>query len=127
LVPFNPFSSKDKTMNTPCNALIVPSRLTQPVRIEAVNTDMAALQKLIAGNIGSITGADWHVFLNDEGSRMPQNPRAEVLIREAGVDIDDCVYGTAVFLGHTKYVQESDVPRHLIRLAEQLFELPLAA
>ena len=114
-------------MNTPYNALIVPARLTEPVRIETVNTDMAALQKLLAGNIASITGPDWHVYLNDEGSRMPPNPRAEVLIREAGADIEDCVYGTAIFLGHGRYVQESDVPRHTIRLAEQLFDSSLAA
>ncbi|WP_235505604.1 DUF3846 domain-containing protein [Arthrobacter sp. Leaf337] len=86
-------------MNTTYNALVVPARLTQPVRIEAVNTDMSALQKVLAGNVGSITGADWHVYLNDEGNRMPPNVRAEVLIREAGVDIEDCVHGAAVFLG----------------------------
>ena len=114
-------------MNTTYNALIIPSHLTQPVRIEAVDTVMAALQKLVAGNIDSITGRDWHVYLNDEGSRLSQNARAEVLIREAGVRLDETLNGTAVFLGNGSRGDESDAPRHLIRLAEQLFDLPLAA
>ena len=114
-------------MNTTYNALIVPARLTQPVRIETVNSDMAALQNLVAGNIESITGADWHVYLQDEGNRLPQNARAEVLIREAGVDLKDVLNGTAVFLGHGGHGEESDVPCHLIRLAEQLFDSRLAA
>ncbi|WP_427006008.1 DUF3846 domain-containing protein [Pseudarthrobacter sp. H2] len=114
-------------MNTTYNALIVPAHLTQPVRIETVDTDMPALQKLVAGNFESITSRDWHVYLNDEGNRLPQNVRAEVLIREAGVYLDDAFNGTAVFLGHGSRGDESDAPRHLIRLAEQLFDLPLAA
>jgi hypothetical protein len=114
-------------MNTTYNALVVPARITQPVRIEPVNTDMAALQKLLAGNIESITGADWHVYLNEQGHPMPPNIRAEVLIREAGVNLKEAFNGTAIFLGHGRYVQELDAPRHLIRLAEQLFDLPLAA
>ncbi|MET3920905.1 DUF3846 domain-containing protein [Arthrobacter sp. UYEF20] len=114
-------------MNTTYNALIVPAHPTQPVRIETVDTDMAALQRLVAGNIESITSSDWHVYLNDEGYRLAQNDRAEVLIREAGVHLDDTLNGTAVFLGHGSRGDESDAPRHLIRLAEQLFDSPLAA
>lgn len=114
-------------MNTTYNALIVPARLTHPVRIETVSTDMAALQKLVAGNIESITGADWHAYLNDAGNRLPLNARAEVLIREAGVHIEDAFNGTAVFLGHGRGGGELDAPRHLIRLAEQLFDSRLAA
>jgi hypothetical protein len=114
-------------MNTNYRALIVPAQLAQPVRIETVDTGMAALQKLVAGNIESITSRDWHVYLNDEGNRHPQNPRAEVLIREAGVHIEDAFNGTAVFLGHGRGGEELDAPRHLIRLAEQLFDSPLAA
>jgi hypothetical protein len=115
------------TMKTTFNALIVPAHLTQPVRIETVDTDMEALQKLVAGNIESITSRDWHVYLNDEGSRLPQNVRAEVLAREAGISLDDTLNGTAVFLGHGTRGHESDAPGHLIRLAEQLFDAPLAA
>ncbi|WP_251042329.1 hypothetical protein [Arthrobacter sp. ISL-69] len=87
------------------NALIVPARLTQPVRIETVDTGTAALQKLVAGNIESMTGADWHVYLNDGANRMPPNVRAEVLIREAGVYLEDAFNGTAVFLGHGSAVR----------------------
>jgi len=114
-------------MNTTYNALIVPAHLTQPVRIATVDTGMPALQKLVAGNIESITSRDWHVYLNDEGYRLPQNDRAEVLIREAGVYLVDTLNGTAVFLGNGSRGDESDAPGHLIRLAEQLFNLPLAA
>lgn len=114
-------------MNTTYNALIVPAHLTQPVRIETVDTDMEALQRRVAGNIESITSRDWHVYLNDEGSRLPQNVRAEVLAREAGIPLDDTLNGTAVFLGHGPRGPESDAPGHLIRLAEELFDAPLAA
>lgn len=114
-------------MNATYNALIVPARLTQPVCIEPVSTDTAALQKLVAGNFESLAGADWHVYLNDDGSHMPPNVRAEVLIREAGVHLEDAFNGAAVFLGHGKWGKELDAPRHLIRLAEELFDLPLAA
>jgi hypothetical protein len=114
-------------MNTTYNALIVPARLAQRVRIETVDSGTAALQSLVAGNIESIAGTDWHVYLNDGGNRMPPNVRAEVLIREAGVNLEDAFNGTAVFLGHGKCGDELDAPRHLIRLAENLFDLPLAA
>jgi hypothetical protein len=115
------------TMKTTFNALIVPAHLAQPVRIEIVDTEMEALQKLVEGNIESLTSKDWHVYLNDEGSRLPQNVRAEVLAREAGISLDDTLNGTAVFLGHGGRRSESDAPGHLIRLAEQLFDAPLAA
>ncbi|MET4146751.1 hypothetical protein [Arthrobacter sp. UYCo732] len=114
-------------MNTTYNALIVPAHLQQPVRIESVDMDMPALQKLVAGNIESITSRDWHVYLNDEGSRLPQNFRAEVLAREAGIVLDGTLNGTAVFLGHGTRGDETDAPCHLIRLAEALFGIPLAA
>ncbi len=114
-------------MNTSYNALIVPARLTQPVRIECVDTAVLSLQELVAGNIESISGWNWHAYLNDEGYRLPQNDRAEVLLREAGVALDDSVNGTAVFLGHGPQGEETHAPVHLVRLAEQLFDLPLAA
>lgn len=114
-------------MNTTYNALIVPARLTHSVRLERVDADVAELQKLVAGNVGSITGADWHVYFNDEGYRLPQNDRADVLIREAGVDREDTLNGVAVFLGHGPLKDEADAPARLVRLAERLFDLPLAA
>ncbi len=114
-------------MNTTYNALIVPARLTQAVRIQPVEADVGELQKLVAGNVGCISGADWHVYFNDEGYRLPHNDRAEVLIREAGVRLDDTLNGVAVFLGHGRLEEESSAPARLIRLAERLFDLPLAA
>jgi len=108
-------------------ALIVPARLTQPVRIECVDAGVDVLQDLVAGNVESISGRGWHVYVNDHGSRLPQNDRAEVLIREAGIDLDGSLDGPAVFLGHGPRGEEADVPTGLIRLAEQLFDLPLAA
>ena len=114
-------------MNTPCTALIVPGRTSQPVRIETVDTAMATLQKLVDGNIESIAGSGWHVYLNDNGTALPENLRAEVLVREAGVNLQDTFSGTAVFLGHGNRGEEKDAPGHLIRLAEQLFDAQLAA
>jgi hypothetical protein len=114
-------------MNTSFNALVVPARLTHPVHIRALALDMAALQRVAAGEVGLIASRDWHVYLNREGIGPAPNVRAEVLIREAGVDLEDTVHGTAMFLGSTGHGKEADVPRHLIRLAEELFDLPLAA
>ncbi|MDQ0755063.1 hypothetical protein [Arthrobacter sp. B3I4] len=108
-------------MNTTYDALIVPAQLTQPVRIERVDVDVDVLQELVGGNVESLPGPDWHVYFNDEGGRLPQNDRAEVLIREAGADLDETFKGTGVFLGHGPSGEEASAPAHLIRLAEQLF------
>lgn len=115
-------------MHTPCNALVVPARLAHPVHIKAVELDMTALQRVANGEVGVIAGRDWHVYLDSEANRIAaQNLRAEVLIREAGIDVEETLHGTALFLGHGSPGEEADAPRHLIRLAEQLFNLPLAA
>ena len=114
-------------MNTSVNALVVPARLVHPVHIKTVELDLAALQRVAAGEVGRIASTDWHAYLDSEGIRYTENLRAEVLIREAGIDLDETIHGTAMFLGHTNLGEETDAPRHLIRLAEQLFDLPLAA
>jgi hypothetical protein len=114
-------------MNTSCNALIVPARLTHPVHLRPIELDAAALQRVALGEVGLISGKDWHVYADSGGTGCPENVRAEVLIREAGINLDESVRGAAVFLGHGKPGDEADVPRRLIRLAEQLFEVPLAA
>lgn len=89
--------------------------------------DTEALTRAAAGGVGRVTGNDWHAYLDNRGARPAPNFRAEVLIREAGIDLDDTVHGTAFFLGHGNPGSEADAPRHLILLAEQLFDLPLAA
>jgi hypothetical protein len=114
-------------MNSSYHALVVPARLVHPVHIKAVELDAAALQRVAAGEVAVIASRDWHVYLDTDANRMARNVRAEVLIREAGVDIDEAIHGTALFLGHVISGGEADAPRHLIRLAEQLFDLPLAA
>lgn len=114
-------------MNTSFIALIVPARLAHPVHIRPVELDMAVLQRVAGGEKGHIASTDWHVYLDHEGRGTAENMRAEVLLREAGVDLDGTVHGTAVFLGHGSSGEEADAPRSLIRLAEQLFDLPLAA
>ncbi|WP_314196139.1 hypothetical protein [uncultured Arthrobacter sp.] len=114
-------------MNTSCNALVVPARLAHPVHIKAIELDQESLQRVAAGGVGFIAGRDWHVYLDGEANRRAQNLRAEVLIREAGIDVEEPIHGTALFLGHGSPGEETDAPRHLIRLAEQLFDLLLAA
>lgn len=114
-------------MNTSYNALIIPARLVQPVHIRSVELDLAALQRVAAGDIGQIAGTDWHAYLDSDGIKHTENLRAEVLIREAGINLDETVHGTALFLGHGHRGEEGDAPRHLIILAEQLFDMPLAA
>ena len=116
-------------MRTTCTALIVPARLSQPVRVETVDATLTTLQILVEGNVEAITSGDWHVYMNDEGNfiKLPGNGRAEVLIREAGVHLEDTFSGTAVFLGHGRHGDKADAPGHLIRLAERLFDTELAA
>lgn len=114
-------------MNHTYSALVVPARLVHPVHVNAVELDMAARLRVAGGGIGFLAAGDWHVYLDSEGSRTAQNPRAEVLIREGGIELDEAIHGTAVFLGRGKHGEEADAPRHLIRLAERLFDMPLAA
>lgn len=111
------------------NALIIPAPLRQPVRVERIDPTLPAMQRLVEGNVEAITWNDWHVYLNDEAGSIPLrlNARAEVLLREAGLDIAQPVSGTAVLLGHDDNGEELDAPPHLLRLAEQLFDAALAA
>ena len=114
-------------MNTSFNALVVPARLAYPVHIKPLDLDDTALQRVAAGEIGYIASSDWRAYLNNDGSRAFPNLRAEVLIREAGVELEQTVHGTAMFLGFVDPGEETDTPGHLSRLAEQLFDMPLAA
>jgi len=114
-------------MMTSHNALVVPTRLTQPVHIRPIDLDETAFHKIASGGIGLLAGTDWHVYLDSSAASPTTNPRAEVLIREAGIELDGTIQGTALFLGRDRVDGECDAPRHLIRLAEQLFDMPLAA
>ncbi|KUM33722.1 DUF3846 domain-containing protein [Arthrobacter sp. EPSL27] len=110
-------------------ALIIPPRLSHPIRVEEIDTSLPARQTLVEGNVGAITGPGWHAFLNDEADfiPLPLNARAEVLIREAGVPLEDTVSGTVVFLGHGHDGDDADVPAPLLQLAGRLFNTALAA
>ena len=110
-------------------ALIIPPRLNHPIRVEEINTSLAIRQTLVGGNVGALTWKDWHAYLNDEADfiPLPQNARAEVLMREAGLHLEGTVSGTVVFLGHGASGDEADAPAHLLRLAERLFDTALAA
>ena len=110
-------------------ALIIPASLREPIRTERINVAPVTRQALVEGNVEAITGKDWHVYLNDEADfiPLPLNPRAEVLIREAGLPLGETVSGTAVFLGHEDNGDEADAPAHLLQLAERLFCTALAA
>lgn len=114
-------------MNTSFNALVVPARLVHPVHIRPLDLDATALQRVAAGDIGYIASSGWRAYLNNDGSQAFPNLRAEVLIREAGVELDKTIHGTAMFLGFVVPGEEADTPDHLIRLAEELFDMPLAA
>ena len=114
-------------MNTSFTALVVPAPLAHPVHILPVELDVEALRRVAAGDIGHVAGADWHLYLDSEGIKSTENLRAEVLIREAGIDVEETLHGTALFLGQAESGDHADAPRQLIRLAEQLFDMPLAA
>lgn len=110
-------------------ALIVPARLGERVRLEEIGHTVEACQSIVEGNVEAIDGQGWHVLLNDQAIHipLPLNPRAEVLMREAGTSLEDTVSGNAVFLGHGTGGLEEDVPDYLVGLAERLFEVRLAA
>ena len=110
-------------------ALIIPCRLNQPIRVEKIDTRPVSRQSLVEGNIGAITFKDWLVYLNDEADfiPLPLNLRAEVLLREAGLHLEETVRGTAVFIGHGRNGGDTDPPAHLIRLAERLFDTVLSS
>ena len=120
---------KDPVMRHTRTALIIPPRLSHPIRVEEINTSLAMRQTLVEGNVGAITWKDWHAYLNDEADfiPLPQNARAEVLMREAGLHLEGTVSGTVVFLGHGTNGDEADAPAHLLRLAGRLFDTALAA
>ncbi|WP_159698553.1 DUF3846 domain-containing protein [Arthrobacter sp. 18067] len=116
-------------MKQKVSAIIVPARIFLPIRVEWIEHDLDFRQKLVKGNVETINGRGWHVLLNDEAKflPLPLNPRAEVLIREAGLQIEDTVSGDAVFLGHAINGEDTCVPGHLLTMAERLFETRLAA
>ncbi|BCW63081.1 hypothetical protein StoSoilB22_20540 [Arthrobacter sp. StoSoilB22] len=109
--------------------LIIPARIHECIRVERIEPVMEMQQSLVEGNVEAITGRGWHVLVNDQAIHvpLPLNPRAEVLIREAGTPVEGTVSGTAVFLGHGTSGDDQDVPSHLLTLAERLFETRLAA
>jgi hypothetical protein len=116
------------TMSTTCTALIVPVRLSQPVRTDTIDASLPTLQNLVEGNIEAITRGDWHAYLNEEGKiiNLPANIRAGHLIRETGLYVTDIFCGTVVFLGQDAHGEEADVPDFLIGLAEELFDTRLS-
>ena len=116
-------------MRNTCKALIVPARISEPVRVENLEPDLRTLQSLVGGGIESVTRGDWHVYLNADGviANLPRNLRAAQLMHDCGLDLADVARGTAVFFGQGAHGGESDVPRHMVRRAEQLCDTTLAA
>ncbi|MDR7084956.1 hypothetical protein J2X01_004276 [Arthrobacter ginsengisoli] len=116
-------------MRTRYKALIIPARISEPVRIETIAPDQQTLESLVGGDIQAVTRGDWHVYLNAEGTitNLPPNLRAAQLMRDCGLDLAGVARGTAVFFGHGDHGEETDTPQHLIRLAEELWDTKLVA
>lgn len=108
-----------------CTALIIPADLNEPARVETIIAGLKTLQTLVAGNIEAVSADDWHFYLNEEGKilNLPPNRRAAMLVLEETGMLADVYCGNVVFLGETPDGDEGNVPRHLIDLAHQLFEL----
>jgi hypothetical protein len=117
-----------RKMNTILAALIIPARTGEPVRVEPIETTLKNLQELVEGDIESVTRGDWHIYLNAEGMirNLPLNLRAAQLTYDRGLDLAGAARGCAVFLGNDAH-GETGVPEHLVRRAEELFGMPLAA
>lgn len=116
-------------MRTTYTALIIPSRLAEPIRVESVQPGLQPLQSLVGGDIEDITRGDWRVYLNAEGviNDLPPNLRAAHLMGDCGLDLAGVARGTAVFLGRGDLGEETDVPEPLIRRAEEMFDTTLVA
>ena len=110
-------------MRTMYTALILPARISEPVRVESLEAGRKALEDLVGGEIEVITRGDWDVYLNADGviADLPPNLRAAQLMRDRGLDLAGAARGTAVFLGHGSHGEVADAPEHLIRLAENLY------
>lgn len=52
-------------------ALIVPASLGEPVILGRLDTDPAALRRLVGGDVESISRGDWHVY-----PTRPAEPRS---------------------------------------------------
>ena len=116
-------------MRTTFKALIIPARISEPVRVQDVSPDLPTLRRLVGGHIEKVTRGDWHVYLNAEGviANLPPNLRAAQLMNDCGLDLAGVARGTAVLLGHGDHGEEADAPKHLIRLAENLLDTKLVA
>ena len=116
-------------MTNRCTALIIPARISEPVRVETIETDQRTLQRLVGGDLETVTRGDWHVYLNAEGviANLPVNVRAAQMMYDCGLDLSGAARGTAVLLGHGGHGEDADVPEHLVRLAEEFFGLRLVA
>ncbi|MDJ0321595.1 hypothetical protein [Pseudarthrobacter sp. PS3-L1] len=110
-------------------ALIIPACLNVRISLEGIEASPAGLHILVGGTFDALSFGDWHVFLNDEADviPLPANMRAEILLREMGLVCNRAVAGTAVFIGHGRDGQDTDVPARLLTLAGDLFETPLGA
>jgi hypothetical protein len=108
-----------------CTALIIPADLNEPARVETIDARLETLQTLVAGNIETVSGDDWHFYLNEEGKilNLPPNRRTAMLVLEETGMLADVYCGNVVFLGETRDGDEGNVPQHLIDLAQQLFAL----
>lgn len=110
-------------MRTMYTALILPARISEPVRVQSVDAGLRALEDLVGGEFETVTRGDWDVYLNADGmiANLPPNLRAAELMRDCGLDLADAARGTAVFLGHGSHGGAADAPGHLIRRAEDLY------
>lgn len=110
-------------------ALIIPSRLAEPIRVESVESGLQPLQNLVGGHIEDVTRGDWRVFLNADGviANLSPNLRAAQLMDDCGLDLAGVARGTAVFLGRGDHGEEADAPELLIRRAEEMFGTRLLA
>lgn len=116
-------------MKSNYTALIIPARISEPVRVDSVEPGLRTLHRLVGGDIEAVTRGDWHVYLNADGvlANLPPNLRAAQLMYDCGLDLSGAARGTAVFLGRGDHGGDADVPQHLIRLAEDVFDARLVA
>lgn len=86
-------------MRTIYTALIIPARVSEPVRVEPIEPGLRTLQGLVGGDIEAVTRGDWHVYLNAEGvvACIPLNLRAAQLMYDCGIDLSGVAGGAPSF------------------------------
>lgn len=104
---------------------------TDTVMIRPVDSSLAGIQFLVAGDIEGVSPAGqdeqvaWHAYVNEQGKLLdlPVNLLATTLAQMLGWPGGDVLNGTVVFLGDGPEGDETNVPREVIEAIALMYDL----